>query len=303
MQRVVNSDVFTDEQKVLIIEAINKKQIVIDFEPTFEQLNNSYFIKSGKKYIYVLQFCNGFKYYEINSEYYNQHHAIFNEYTLSENTTRFWNPGIYYYCDNVNLFPYAKYDKSKNSIVVINQSQNHNILKYIMSKFGFSTQLSQLIEIYSNKEMSLSQPIENIVSIMYYTNDFIITYIDKKFDKFSLVNNPIETKNSEKNVIEKSIEIKTPEKNEIDKRVEKLPKSADYKNLIETEQLEKVKTYILDEIEQSIKNKSHTTDLSYDKIPKSIRQQTEQFIKSICKDKDYIFGTTQFGYSLILYLP
>ena len=44
MQRVVNSDVFTDEQKVLIIEAINKKQIVIDFEPTFEQLNNSYFI-------------------------------------------------------------------------------------------------------------------------------------------------------------------------------------------------------------------------------------------------------------------
>ncbi len=289
MQSVVNSDVFTDEQKVLIIEALNKKQIVIDFEPTFEQLNNSYFIKSGKKYIYVLQFCNGFKYYEINSEYYNQHHAIFNEYTLSENTTRFWNPGIYYYCDNVNLFPYAKYDKSKNSIVVINQSQNHNILKYIMSKFGFSTQLSQLIEIYSNKEMSLSQPIENIVSITYYTNDCIITYIDKKFDKFSLVKKPIENKNSEKN--------------EIDKRVENLPKSADYKNLIETEQLEKVKTYILDEIEKSIKNKSRTTDLSYDKIPKSIRQQTEQFIKSICKDKDYIFGTTKFGYSLILYLP
>lgn len=291
MQSVVNSDVFTDEQKVLIIEAINKKQIVIDFEPTFEQLNNSYsyFIKSGKKYVYVLQFGKGLYFIKINAEYYNQHHAIFNEYTLSENTMPFLTSYNIYYYDKVNLLPYAKYDKLNNIIVVINQSPNAEIFKYLMSRYSFSSEIIKLVEIHSKNNLQLSQPIENLRELSFHNNELKFTYRDNKTDSISLEKKPIETE--------------IPEKNPIDKRVEKLPKSADYKNMIETEQLEKVKTYILDEIEKSIKNKSRTTDLSYDKIPKSIRQQTEQFIKSICKDKDYIFGTTQFGYSLILYLP
>lgn len=288
MECVVKSDVFTDEQKVVIVEALSKRDIVINFEPTFEKINHSYFIKNDKKYVYVMQFCDGLKYFKINSEYY-QLHAIFTEYVMSKNTICFLDIDDIFYYDMVNLFPYARYNKISNRATVIKQSLNANIFKHLLSKYGFRDYVVKLVELDSEKNLQLSQPIENLNHLSINSNNYTFTYNNNQCDIINFLK-------------EQNLETKK-QKDGYWERVEKLPNGEDYKNKIYTERLNKAKEYIVGEIERSIESKYSLAHFQFDKIHKSIQSEAVKFIKDICKEKDYIFGTSENGFYINLYLP
>lgn len=289
MESIVKSDVFTDEQKVVIVEALSKKDIVINFEPTFEKRNISYFIKNGKKYVYVMQFCDGLKCYEINSEYYQQHHAIFTEYVMSKTTRCFQGIDDIFYYDVVNLFPYARYNKISDRATVIKQSTNAKIFKHLLSKYGFRDYVVKLVELDSEKRLQLSQPIENLNHLSVYANNYTFTYNNNQCDIINFLKEQNQETKKQKDVYWE--------------RVEKLPNGEDYKNKIYTERLNKAKEYIVGEIERSIESKYSLAHFQFDKIHKSIQSEAIKFIKDICKEKDYIFGTSENGYYINLYLP
>lgn len=145
MESVVKSDVFTDEQKVVIVEALSKGVFVIDVSSTFEKVGNAYFIKFGPLYNYVLQFVDGFRFLKITT--YDQNHAyVFKKFTITENTTRFKSGGDVYYYDSENIFPYVHYNKDKSNSNYLVSSDKIAMIKSHINKFGINTDLFDFIE-------------------------------------------------------------------------------------------------------------------------------------------------------------
>ncbi len=136
MERIVESNVFTDEQKVQVIKAVVDKNIEVNTNCNFEQIDDYYFIVVNNVYSYAMTFKDGFQFLKL----YTSNKTIIKEltavaYPLKNACFDYIINGNFVVYNEETIFPYMRYNVKDNALVYFSTGENADIIKNIFDKF------------------------------------------------------------------------------------------------------------------------------------------------------------------------
>lgn len=268
MEKIVESKIFTDEQKVNVIKAVVEKNITLSFVPSFTKMKDYYFIMNENIYQYVMTFVDGFKYLYLNTKndkfinaFVENNYKIEMGYTLSNKNKDYafvYNTSSFYpflFVNEEETFYAKEGGGAKNlpgvvSYCVLGQTTLEFLKRVILSDIVLNSD-SIITDIGKN----------NYNYVVYYSN--------KKTE-----NIPIENKNKkEKDAFMKMVD-------------EELPMSADAKIKVERDIIDENKNRVISNIKSALKNYGNTVQFQSSFIN---NEEVFEFIKYICKTKNYTY--------------
>ncbi len=272
MQCIVESKIFTDEQKVSIIKAVIEKSITLSFVPSFTKMKDYYFIMNAEVYEYVMTFVDGFKYMKFNTKnekfvdaFVENNYPIQMGFTLSINTKN------YAYVYNTSTFyPFLYSDNEK--IIYSKEGAAAEHLLNIAKNFNFSSNVLEFMKHLIASEITLDTKSE--IAIIGKSNDgYDITFKGNTTNHYSIKT-------------EKQIENKK-EKDEFMKMADdELPMSADAKVKTERSLIDENKKRVISTIKNALKTYNNTALFLSNFIN---NEEVFEFIKYICKTKNYTY--------------
>lgn len=266
MEKIVESKLFTDEQKVSVIKAVVEKSITLSFVPSFTKIKDYYFIMNENIYQHVMTFVDGFKYLYLNTKnekfinaFVENNYPIEMGYTMSRKTKEY--EFIYH---NSKFYPFL-FINEEETIYAKEGGDAKNLLGVITYCVFGQTVLEFMKRVISSDIVLSSGSV--ITDIGKNTDHYVVYYGNKKTE-----NIPFENKNKkEKDVFMKMVD-------------DELPMSADAKINGERGFIENHKKTILNYIKQALANNHNKTSLlCHDK------SEIIEFIEYICKTKNYTY--------------
>ncbi len=279
MERIVESKVFTDEQKVSIIKAVVDKSIVLDFVPEFVKIDDYYFIKNENTYQYVMTFKNGFEWMNLGvpqDEFIKQ--FVFNKMNITNSVLYCAEKYIVVY-NKETIFPYMRYDSYNKLPIYFSEGKNYRFIKHMFSAKLRSATLVNFIEYVAQNEIETVPPIDNLAQITFNGSDFVFRYTDNSYStiyKTKISKNPPQ-----------------PEKDKFMIAVDGFADSETLKKTITVKKIDMFKQRVIDYISKAIENNEKYIEM-YKSETYSTPEITE-FLKYICDTKKYTITTTS-GY-------
>jgi len=297
MDVVLKSNVFTDEQKVLVIQAILDKRITIHHFDTLEEDGDYYFVKGNKdKYVYIMSFKNGIRHKYFNSadkilmktfmNYYNKYATIDD---INMVTPLLLNVVIAY---NKNTFyPYFRFDLRTKNVLFLEQGKNTQLIQNIISKTLHSNAWINFIEYAAVNEVS-DIDTEGLESIEYSSIDgtYLFKYKNNSFD--------ICYTQSKEQPKEQQKEQEKP-KDQFMSAIDKFEDSETLKKTHNTYAINKYKNNIVNCIDYAIQN--NTSSFTFDKYGLFSTPEITEFLKYICDTKKYTVTDSGSTFTIRLY--
>ena len=278
MQSIVESKVFTDEQKVSIIKAVVEKNIVLGSQSTFKKSGDYYYIKDCEHlYSYVMTFNDGFQYLqlELNSD------EFFNSFEKNKmqlkNIKKYVTQYHIVLYNKETIFPYMAYDFLTLQSTYINEGKNAEFIKGIIKK-GSVANLWNLIEYAAKNDINLvSLKTDEIVDISYNNtlDAYVFKYEDNSFDMCG------PNLKKEQNLVGPP----QKEKDEFMLEIDKLEDSATMKKNIEVKKVADYKRYIISQINISVRHNHNYVTL--DKNNLFSHPEITEFLQYICTTKKF----------------
>mgnify|MGYP005607102723 CR=1 FL=1 len=185
MERIVESQVFTDEQKVQVIKAVVDKNIEVSMNCNFEQINDYYFIVVNNVYSYAMTFKDGFQFLKL----YTSNKTIIKEltavaYPLKNACFDYIINGNFIVYNKETIFPYMRYNIKDNALVYFSKGENAEIIKNIFDKFPmyFYVQYNLIESSHTNKINLCYLNLDEIDSFTF-ENDNIKIHYKKQIEK------------------------------------------------------------------------------------------------------------------------
>jgi len=292
MERIVESKVFTDEQKVSIIKAVVEKNIVLGSQPTFKKSGDYYYIKDGVHlYSYVMTFNDGFQYLqlELNSD------EFFNSFEKNKmqlkNIKKYVTQYHIVLYNKETIFPYMAYDFLTLQSTYINEGKNAEFIKGVINK-GSVVNLWNLIEYAAKNDINLvSLKTDDIVDISY--NNTLGAYV------FKYTNNTFDMCGPN---LKKEQNLVGPPQKEKDKfmlEIDKLADSATMKKNIEDKKVADYKRYVISQINDSVRyNLNHAT---LEKKDMYSDPEITEFLQYICTTKNFTIAPNGVIYKIYFF--
>ena len=276
MNQIVESKIFTDEQKVSIIKAVVEKSITLSFVPSFTKMKDYYFIMNENIYQYVMTFTDGFKYLYLNTSnekfvnaFVENNYPIEMGYNMSLKSKEY-----VFVCNNTTFYPFLFVNEEETFYAKEGGAAEH--LLNIAKNFNFSSNVLEFMKHLIASEITLDTKSE--VVIIGKSNDgYDVTFRGNQTNHYSI--------KTEKQP-EKQTENKK-EKDEFMKIVDdELPMSADAKVKNEQGIRNQRKKEIIHNINIALKNYQSSFEmLIFDKN----NNELIEFIEYICKTKKYTY--------------
>ncbi len=266
MQCIVESKIFTDEQKVSVIKAVVEKSITLSFIPSFTKMKDYYFIMNENIYQYVMTFTDGFKYLYLNTSnekfvnaFVENNYPIEMGYNMSLKSKEY-----VFVCNNTTFYPFLYSDNEK--IIYSKKGAAAEHLLNIAKNFNFSSNVLEFMKHLIASEITLDTKSE-IVIIGKSNDGYDITFRGAQTNHYSI--------KTEK------------EKDEFMKMVDdELPMSADAKVKTERSLIDENKKRVISTIKNAMKTYNNTALF----LPNFINnEEVFEFIKYICKTKNYTY--------------
>ena len=282
MNQIVESKLFTDEQKVSIIKAVLDEKITIDANSTFEKQGDYYFIMINKGYNYAMTFTDGFKYMYLgcdNIEFIQNFVSV--SFPLENSAICYSGKKIVTY-NKENAFPFVYYEKGVNwRYFVEATSENTEFIKNIIKHKNIvrDMMMFEFITFATQNEIETVPPIDNLAQITFNGSDFVFRYTDNSYStiyKTKISKNPPQ-----------------PEKDKFMIAVDGFADSETLKKTITVKKIDMFKQRVIDYISKAIENNEKYIEM-YKSETYSTPEITE-FLKYICDTKKYTITTTS-GY-------
>jgi hypothetical protein len=266
MNQIVESKIFTDEQKVSIIKAVVEKSITLSFVPSFTKMKDYYFIMNENIYQYVMTFTDGFKYLYLNTSnekfvnaFVENNYPIEMGYNMSLKSKEY-----IFVCNNTTFYPFLYSDNEK--IIYSKEGAAAEHLLNIAKNFNFSSNVLEFMKHLIASEITLDTKSE-IVIIGKSNDGYDITFKGAQTNHYSIK--------------------KEKEKDEFMKMVDdELPMSADAKVKTERSLIDENKKRVILTIKNALKTYNNTALF----LPNFINnEEVFEFIKYICKTKNYTY--------------
>ena len=266
MQCIVESKIFTDEQKVSIIKAVVDKKITLSFVPSFTKMKDYYFIMNENIYQYVMTFTDGFKYLYLNTSnekfvnaFVENNYPIEMGYNMSLKSKEY-----VFVCNNTTFYPFLFVNEEETFYAKEGGAAEH--LLNIAKNFNFSSNVLEFMKHLIASEITLDTKSE--VVIIGKSNDgYDVTFRGNQTNHYSI--------KTEK------------EKDEFMKMADdELPMSADAKVKTERSLIDENKKRVISTIKNAMKTYNNTALF----LPNFINnEEVFEFIKYICKTKNYTY--------------
>lgn len=288
MEKIVESKLFTDEQKVSVIKAVLEKSIDVYATNTFKKSGDYYYIKNGVNgYSYVMTFNEGFQYLQLglhSDDFFNSFEK--NKMQL-KNIKKYVTQYHIVLYNEETIFPYMAYDFLTLQSTYISEGKNAEFIKGIINK-GSVVNLWHLIEFAAKNDINLvSHKVDDIVDISY--NNKIDAYV------FKYNNNTIDMCGPN---IKKEIETKI-EKDKFMLAIDSFADSETLKKTIFGKKIENYKQRIITYISKAIENNESSVE-AYKGDLYSTPEITE-FLKYICDTKKYTITTNNLSFQINFY--
>jgi len=278
MEKIVESKIFTDEQKVNMIKAVVEKSITLSFVPSFTKMKYYYFIMNENIYQYVMTFVDGFKYLYLNTSnekfvnaFVENNYPIEMGYNMSLKSKEY-----VFVCNNTTFYPFLYSDNEK--IIYSKEGAAAEHLLNIAKNFNFSSNVLEFMKHLIASEITLDTKSE-IVVIGKSNDGYDITFRGGQTNHYSI--------KTEKQPEKQTENKKETEKDEFMKIVDDdLPMSADAKVKTERSLIDENKKRVILTIKNALKTYNNTVMLLSTFIT---NEEVFEFIKYICKTKNYTY--------------
>ena len=272
MNQIVESKIFTDEQKVSVIKAVVEKSITLSFVPSFTKMKDYYFIMNENIYQYVMTFTDGFKYLYLNTSnekfvnaFVENNYPIQMGYNMSLKSKEY-----VFVCNNTTFYPFLFVNEEETFYAKEGAAAEH--LLNIAKNFNFSSNVLEFMKHLIASEITLDTKSE-IVVIGKSNDGYDITFKGAQTNHYSIKT-------------EKQIENKK-EKDEFMKMADdELPMSADAKVKTERSLIDENKKRVISTIKNALKTYNNTALFLSNFIA---NEEVFEFIKYICKTKNYTY--------------
>lgn len=308
MEKIVESKLFTDEQKVSVIKAVLEKKIGVTEKCEFVKNGDYYFIKtndSERKYSYVMTFVGGFQYYLLYNRYDEEFMKVFVDVkypltsdisirsTYNDDNKPGDNKTIITF-NNETFYPYLIYNTETKSVTYLPDGKNTNFIKGIIANkkiVQWNITIFNLIEYAAKNDINLvSLKTDDIVDISYNRTigAYVFKYANKTFDMCG--------PNIKK---EQKEEQKQKEKDKFMLAIDSFADSETLKKTIFGKKIENYKQRIITYISKAIENNESSVE-AYKGDLYSTPEITE-FLKYICDTKKYTITTNNLSFQIQFY--
>ena len=185
MNQIVESKIFTDEQKVSIIKAVVEKSITLSFVPSFTKMKDYYFIMNENIYQYVMTFTDGFKYLYLNTSnekfvnaFVENNYPIEMGYNMSLKSKEY-----VFVCNNTTFYPFLFVNEEETFYAKEGGAAEH--LLNIAKNFNFSSNVLEFMKHLIASEITLDTKSE--VVIIGKSNDgYDVTFRGNQTNHYSI---------------------------------------------------------------------------------------------------------------------